>query len=79
MSTGGTSTISSNSKLVDLSHLLDRIVVKTSNGIVIQDTNSAHVMSRLLDLMFTEPHAKTNEGGYSGGNMVNAKGSVGAF
>lgn len=64
-------------KLADWCPLFNRIVVKTSNGLIIQDTSNAHILSKLINLMSTEPHAKTSEADYSDFNITDAKGKVG--
>lgn len=67
-----------NFKLTDWMGIFNRIVIKSSNGLVLQDTNNAHLLSKMFYLVSTHSSAKMSEGDYSETikQVTNAKGVV---
>jgi len=45
---------------------IDRLTIKSSNGLVLEDISNYNVLKKILTLMETEELAKTDEGNYSG-------------
>lgn len=68
-----------NIKLADWAGVFNRIVIKSSNGLVLQDTNNAHILSKLFYLVSVNDHAKINEADYSDVTLPEAKGIIGTL
>lgn len=68
-----------NVKLADLAGVFNRMVIKSSIGLIIQDTSNIHTSSKHCHFVYLNDRAKISEADYSDIAVVSAKGKVGVL